>query len=191
MRSELHADAEADLVALEVRGGRRGERIGLGAVVGIAILDAAEDVVGDERFRAAESFGLWRGPRKVLLGLDLSGFRPRSRDLSGLQLKSCDLTEADLAHCDLSRANLSLSDLSGANLVEANLTGADLEGADFSGADLTGADLTRTQLSATRFFRELGDGSRLEARVEGLRLQGATGLLEDQEAFLRSRGALD
>lgn len=144
-----------------------------------------------ERFRAAESFGLWRGPRKVLLGLDLSGFRPRSRDLSGLQLKSCDLTEADLAHCDLSRANLSLSDLSGANLVEANLTGADLEGADFSGADLTGADLTRTQLSATRFFRELGDGSRLEARVEGLRLQGATGLLEDQEAFLRSRGALD
>lgn len=143
-----------------------------------------------ERFRAAESFGLWRGPRKVLLGLDLTGFRPRSRDLSRLQLKSCDLADADLAHCDLTQANLSLSNLRGANLAGANLSGADLEGADFSGADLTGADLSSTQLSATRFFSERADGSRVEARVEGMRLAGARGLLETQEAFLRSRGVL-
>lgn len=143
------------------------------------------------RFLAADSYGLWRGPRKVLLGLDLRGFQPVSRDLSRLQLKSCDLREAELANCDLSGANLSLSDLRRACLAGADLAGADLEGADLAGADLTGADLSRTQLSATRFFSDLDDGSRLEARVEGLRLEGAVGLLEAQEAFLRQRGALD
>ncbi len=143
------------------------------------------------RFLAAGSYGLWRGPRKVLLGLDLRGFRPTSRDLSRLQLKSCDLRDAELASCDLTGANLSLSDLREANLAGATLVGADLEGTDFSGANLSGADLSRTQLSATRFFTEREDGSRLEARVERIRLEGATGLLETQEAFLRARGALE
>lgn len=136
------------------------------------------------RFRDATSFGAWRSTRKVLLGLDLRDWRPASRDLSRLQLKNCDLRGADLGGCDLSAANLSLSDLRGANLAQANLRGADLEGANFTGADLRGADLGEAALSATRFFDE-HDGRRIEAQVAGLRFEGASGLLEDQEEFLR------
>lgn len=141
-----------------------------------------------ERFREATSFAPWRAPRKVLLGLDLAGFAPKSRDLSRLQLKSCDLSGADLEGCDLGGANLSLSDLRGARLRGARLTGADLEGADLSGADLSGADLSDTLLSATRFVSTADDGTRLEAKVDGVRLARASGLLEDQETYLRSRG---
>lgn len=138
-----------------------------------------------ERFKVAENFRPWRG--KVLLGLDLRGWQPRSRDLAGLQLKNCDLREARLAGASLEIANLSLTDLRGADLRGANLAGADVEGATFAGADLRGADLRGTALSATRFFEEDEDGARREARVAGMTWDGGTGLLEDQEAFLRSR----
>ncbi len=141
-----------------------------------------------ERFRSAESFGPWRGPKKTLLGLTLADWRPATRDLHGLQLKNCDLRGADLSQADLHGANLSLSDLRGADLRGADLREADLEGANFSGADLRGADLSDTLLSATRFFESV-DGKHLEARVEELRWSGARGLLESQEDFLRRAGS--
>lgn len=137
-----------------------------------------------ERFKNAASFRPFRG--KVLLGLGLRGWQPQSDDLAGLELKNCDLREARLAGKNLAGANLSLTDLRRADLAGANLEGADLEGANFAGADLRGANLDRTALSATRFFEEKG-GHRHEAQVEAMRWQGASGLLEDQEAFLRSR----
>ncbi len=136
------------------------------------------------RFRRASSFAPWRGPRKVLLGVDLRGWLPAGRDLSGLQLKNCDLRGAQLAGCDLRRANLSLSDLRGADLAGADLSEADLEGADFSGARLDGADLRGTALSATRFVSVDREGRRVAASVGGMRWTGATGLLEEQEEFL-------
>jgi DMSO/TMAO reductase YedYZ molybdopterin-dependent catalytic subunit len=136
------------------------------------------------RFRSAADLGPWRAPRKVLLGVDLSGWRPATRDLARLRIKNSDLRGAHLSGCDLSGANLSLSDLRGADLSGARLVGADVEGADFAGADLTGADLSDTALSATRFFAP--DGA--AARVEGMRLAGGRGLLEDQEDWLRRRG---
>jgi DMSO/TMAO reductase YedYZ molybdopterin-dependent catalytic subunit len=40
------------------------------------------------RFREAAGFARWRGARKVLLGLDLCGWRPASRDLRDLHLKN-------------------------------------------------------------------------------------------------------
>ncbi len=132
------------------------------------------------RFRAAASFARYRGPRKVLVGLDLRGWKPRTCNLGDLYLKSCDLREADLAGADLPGANLSLSDLRGANLRAANLRGADLEGANFEGADLRDADLRDTQLSATKLQG---------ARVAGLRWSGSRGLLESEEAFLVARPA--
>lgn len=134
-----------------------------------------------ERFRNAESYAPYRGPKRVIVGADLAGWSPRIRDLGDLHLKNCDLRGAELAGADLRGANFSLSDLRGAHLAGADLRGADLEGADFTGADLTGADFSGTFLSATRFFAGDEDG----ARIEGLRLDGAEGLLEDQEAFLR------
>lgn len=138
------------------------------------------------RFRVATDFGPWRAPRKVLLGVDLRHWRPATTGLAGLRIKNSDLRGADLAGCDLAGANLSLSDLRGARLAGARLAGADLEGANLAGADLTGADLVGAALSATRFFETGGTGP--EARVEGLRLAGAHGLLEDQEAWLAARG---
>jgi DMSO/TMAO reductase YedYZ molybdopterin-dependent catalytic subunit len=148
---------------------------------------------GDERFvsgslppeklqalREAASYVPYRGPKKVVVGSDLRGWEPATRDLGDLHLKNCDLRGARLAGVDLRGANLSLSDLRDAHLAGADLRGADLEGADFAGADLTGADLRDTFLSATKFFDPDG-----QARVEGLRWEGGRGLLEDQEAFLR------
>ena len=140
------------------------------------------------RFRAARDLSPWRLPRKVLLGADLRGWRPATRELGRLQIKNSDLSGADLAGCDLAGANLSLSDLRGASLAGANLAGADLEGANLAGSDLTGADLSGCALSATRFFETVA-GVERAARVAGLRLSGAAGLLEDQEAWLRERGA--
>ena len=139
------------------------------------------------RLRSGDDLSAWRLPRKVVLGADLAGWEPRDRDLRRLQLKNCDLRGARLAGCDLRGANLSLSDLRGAELSGADLSGADLEGADLSGADLTGADLSATALSATRFVAPDGGSG---ARVHGIRLEGAHGLLEDQESYLRSAGAL-
>jgi DMSO/TMAO reductase YedYZ molybdopterin-dependent catalytic subunit len=137
-----------------------------------------------ERFRQATDFSPWRKSRAVGLGLDLRGWQPRSLDLSALQLKLCDLRGAQLAGADLRRANLSLCDLREANLSAADLRDADVEGADFSGADLRGADLSGAALSATKFFSDTEAGARA-AVVSGLRWEGASGLLEDQEDYLR------
>jgi DMSO/TMAO reductase YedYZ molybdopterin-dependent catalytic subunit len=139
------------------------------------------------RFREAAGFDRWRGARKVMLGLDLRGWRPASRDLSDLHLKNCDLRDARLEGADLRGSNLSLSDLRGASLAGADLRGADLEGVDFAGADLRGADLRDSKLSATRFFERRSDGSRVAAKVVGLLLEGSEGLLEEQEDFLGQR----
>ncbi|MEM9597823.1 MAG: pentapeptide repeat-containing protein, partial [Acidobacteriota bacterium] len=132
----------------------------------------------------------WRGPKKVLLGLDLRGWRPAGQDLSELALKACDLRGADLRDCDLRRANLSLSDLRGADLRNADLGDADLEGADFSGADLRQANLSGCALSATRFFQVDDEGGVEGAFVDGLRLERVSGLLESQEKYLRGAGVL-
>lgn len=133
-------------------------------------------------FRNAASYALYRGVRKVMISADLRGWEPKTRELGELHLKNCDLREARLAGADLRGANLSLSDLRGADLSGADCRGADLEGVNFAGADLSGADLRDTFLAAARFF---GEGS--AARIEGLRWEGAQGLLEDQEAFLRGQ----
>lgn len=137
-----------------------------------------------EAFRRAESYLPWRGPRKMLLGVDLRGWKPRTRDLGDLHLKNCDLQGAQLDGVNLRSANLTRSNLEGASLAGADLEGADLEGASFVGADLTGANLTGAALSATRFVHREPDGTRTGAQIAGLRWEGATGLLEDQEAFL-------
>lgn len=142
-----------------------------------------------QRLRDAESLDPWRGPGRVLLGVALPAWRPRDRDLRGIQMKNCDLRGADLAGADLRRANFSLTDLRGADLRGADLRETDLEGANLAGADLTGADLRGALLTATRLFEPGSDGTTVRARLEGARLEGAKGLLEDQEALLR--GTLD
>ena len=124
-------------------------------------------------FRQASTFDRYRG--RVLIGLDLQGWDPASRDLRRLQLKGCDLRRAQLRGADLRDANLSLSDLRAADLRGADLRGADVEGADLRDADLRGVDLRGAACSATRL---------VGARVDGLRWAGASGLLEDQEAWL-------
>jgi DMSO/TMAO reductase YedYZ molybdopterin-dependent catalytic subunit len=126
------------------------------------------------RFLAATSYAKYR--RRPLIGIDLRGWRPASTDLSDLSLKDCDLRGVDLSGHDLRRANLSLSDLRGADLRGANLSGADLEGADLADTDLRQADLSGAFLTATRFDR---------AVTTGIVLDGATGLLESQEGWLR------
>jgi DMSO/TMAO reductase YedYZ molybdopterin-dependent catalytic subunit len=141
------------------------------------------------RLREARDLAPWRSPRRVVLSADLRDWNPNDRDLRSIQLKNCDLRGARLGGCDLRRANLSLSDLRGADLSGCDLRDGDLEGAHLGAADLTGADLSGCALSATRFVEE-SDGERLEARVDRLQLRGATGLLEEQEEYLRSRGAI-
>jgi DMSO/TMAO reductase YedYZ molybdopterin-dependent catalytic subunit len=143
----------------------------------------AEDV---RALRAAEDFSAWRG--HVVLRARLGGWQPRARDLRGVQLKYCSLRHARLAGVDFSGANLSLSNFEGADLRGCDFTGADLEGASFAGADLRGARLLDVALTATRFFRDFPGGQRLAARVEGMQLARARGLLEDQAAFLRAWG---
>lgn len=135
------------------------------------------------RFQEAGSYDKYRS--RVMLGLDLRAWQPQTRDLSRLHLKNCDLRDVDLSHADMRGCNLSLSDLRRADLTGTDLSGSDLEGADFSGANLTNADLSGCALSATRFASESG-----EAGVSGLILEGSWGLVEDQEAFLDSRGVI-
>lgn len=126
-----------------------------------------------DRFLGADHYAKYR--RRPLIGIDLRGWRPSTSDLVDLVLKHCDLRGVDLSGADLRRANLSLSNLSGADLSGADLSGADVEGVDFSGADLTGANLSHTLLTAARF----------EGMVtEGLRLDGAMGILESQRPHL-------
>ncbi|MCA9539463.1 MAG: pentapeptide repeat-containing protein [Myxococcales bacterium] len=140
-------------------------------------LDAAELT----RFREATDHERWRG--RTLRSLDLRRWKPRVSTLGALQLKNCDLRGADLRGADLRGANLTLSDLRGADLRDADLRDADLEGARFAGADLRGARLDNAALTATCFFDD-----QQEARVDGLATGGATGLLEDQQAWLKARG---
>lgn len=129
------------------------------------------------RFLESPNYDKYRA--RVMLGLDLRGWQPASKDLRRLYLKNCDMRGIDLAGADMREANLSLSDLSGASLRGADLSGSDLEGADFTAADLTGADLSGTALSATRFDR---------ARVGQARFDGSWGVVEDQQRYLDSQG---
>lgn len=138
-----------------------------------------------ERFRVAKDYAPYRG--KVVLSADLRGWEPATKMLGALALKNCDLRGAQLVGCDLRGVNLSLSDLRGAELAGADLRGGDLEGVNFAGADLRGADLRETALSATRFFETGENGERVEAQVGATRWEGATGLLEEQEDFLRAK----
>lgn len=137
-----------------------------------------------ESFRNAASYVPYRGPRKLLLTVDLRGWAPSTRDLGDLHIKDSDLRGARLDGVDLRGANLTRSVFDGASLVGADLRGADLEGASFAEADLTNADLRDTALSATRFFERDAEERIRGAKIEGLRWEGATGLLEEQEAFL-------
>ena len=115
------------------------------------------------RFKQASNFDKYRG--RVLLGLDLPGWQPASRDMSRLYLKNCNLASAELEGADLRSSNLSLSNLSGANLENADLSGSDLEGADFTSANLTNANLAGTALSATRFEGSIVTGARFDQGV--------------------------
>ena len=133
------------------------------------------------RFLTADSYDKYRG--RVLLGLDLRLWGPKSKDLRRMYLKNCDLRGVDLTAADLRESNLSLSDLTGARLPGADLSGSDLEGARFVAADLSGADLSSTALSATRFASDEG-----QTMVTGLKVDGAWGLLESEEVYLRERG---
>jgi hypothetical protein len=129
------------------------------------------------RFLHASRYDKYRG--RVMIGLDLTGWRPASLDLRRLYLKNCDLTGLDLTGADLRESNLSLSNLRGAQLVGADLSGSDLEGVDFTGADLRGADLSGTALSAARFSG---------ADVNGARFDGAWGLVESEALYLETQG---
>lgn len=144
----------------------------------------SEDVA---QLRQAADFASYRG--RVWIKARLGGWTPATRDLSGLQLKYCSLRNAQLDGVDFRGANLSLSSLEGASLREARFIDCDVEGASFAGADLRGAVFERVACSATRFYRDFGGGRRLAARVDGLRLHAVSGLLEDQQAFLREAGA--
>jgi DMSO/TMAO reductase YedYZ molybdopterin-dependent catalytic subunit len=138
---------------------------------------SAEEIAA---FRDAASYVPYRGPKRLLLGVDLSGWAPKTKDLGDLHLKSCNLAGAQLAGVNLAGANLTRSSFAGASLAGADLRGADLEGADFASADLTGADLSGAALSAARF---------VGAKVDGLCWDGATGLLEAEEAYLAAQTA--
>jgi DMSO/TMAO reductase YedYZ molybdopterin-dependent catalytic subunit len=140
-----------------------------------------------ESFRNATSYVPYRGPRKLLLSVDLRGWSPATRDLGNLYLKDCDLRDARLDGVDLRGANLTRCDLRGASLRGADLRGADLEGANFAEADLTGADLREAALSAAKFFARDEAGGIKAAKIDGLRWDPAAELLEDQERFLRGR----
>ena len=144
--------------------------------------DNADPWPGDERYvggslapkrlealRTATDFGRWRG--QTVRTADLRDWAPATLDLRDLRLKNCDLRGARLAGADLRGANLTLSDLRDADLRGADLRDADLEGARFDRADLRDADLRHTALTATRFD---------DARVQRLRWDGATGVLESQ-----------
>lgn len=132
-----------------------------------------------ERFVGASGYDKYRG--RVMMGLDLRNWKPVTLDLRRMYLKNCDLRGLSLAGADLRESNLSLSDLRGAVLRGADLSGSDLEGVNFSGADLTGADLSDTALSATRFVDDTA-----EAILDGAVFEGSYGLVEEQEAFVRS-----
>ncbi len=157
--------------------------------------DNADPWPGDERYvggsiapeklsalTAATDFERWRG--RTVRSADLRGWWPQTRALGAVRLKNCDLRRADLRGTDLAGANLTLSDLRGADLRDVDLRGSDLEGARLAGADLRGADLSGALLTATSFFDD-----EAAARVDGMRWDGAEGLLEGQLQFLEEHAA--
>jgi hypothetical protein len=138
-----------------------------------------------EAFRGARDYERYRGPAHLLLGVDLRGWAPAALDLRELHVKASDLRAAQLAGADLRGANLTRCDLRGADLRGVNARGADLEGANLAGADLRQADLRDAALSATIFVEPDEHGRPRGAQVDGLLWQGAFGLLEAQEQYLR------
>jgi DMSO/TMAO reductase YedYZ molybdopterin-dependent catalytic subunit len=140
-----------------------------------------------QAFREAASYLPYRGPKKLFLTVDLRGWAPKTKELGDLHIKNSDLRYARLDGVDLRKANLTRCDLRGASLAGADLREADLEGASLVGADLTRADLRGAALSAARFFERDPEGRLVAAKIDGLQWEGASGLLEDQEAFLRGK----
>lgn len=122
----------------------------------------------------------WRGV--ALERRDLRGF-----DFRGAAMRDARFAGADLRGADLRRANLTNADLRGADLRGALLEGADLDGADLRGADLRDTPVPAATMACTTFA---GPGGADPARVEGADLRGAdaSGLLDEQRMFLRSRG---
>lgn len=139
------------------------------------------------RFIEAVSYDWYREKNRMLISVDLSGWRPVTMDLHGLQLKNCNLRKAELSGADLRGANLSNSVLRNAELCGADLRGADLEGVDFSGADLRDTDFRDAILTVARFCDVSGDGRTTGARVTGMRWDGTVGLFPEQEAYLENQ----
>ncbi len=135
-----------------------------------------------ERRMAAKDFsgGDWRGVE--LERRDLRGFSFR-----GAKVRDARFAGADLRGADFRGANLTNADLRGADLRGALLEGADLDGADLRGADLRDLRIPAAAMACTTFA---GPGGAEPARVEGASLAGAdaSGLLDEQREFLRSRG---
>jgi DMSO/TMAO reductase YedYZ molybdopterin-dependent catalytic subunit len=135
-----------------------------------------------ERRLKARDFagGDWRGVE--LERRDLRGFLFR-----GARMRDARLAGADLREADLRASNLTNADLRGADLRGALLQGADLDGADLRGADLRDTPVPAAAMACTTFT---GPGGADPARVEGADLRGAdaSGLLDEQREFLRSRG---
>lgn len=147
-----------------------------------------------DAFRALENFDEYRsqGPGSVLLKLDLSDWTPSTLNLRGLRFKSCSFVRAGLRGADFTNANLTLCRFNDADLRDADFSGADIEGADYSGADLSGARFHRNACSGTTFFREDLNGAGIGLRGHtGMRMRGASGLLERQEGYLQSLGVLE
>lgn len=143
-----------------------------------------------ETFKRLEDFTAYReddSASSVVVKASFRDWKPRTLDLRDLRLKACDFRGADLRGANLTGANLTLGQFEGADLQDANLTGADLEGAQFAGAHLAGAILNNNALSATVFQRPGGYGL---ASHEGLQVRHPQGLLESQETYLKTIGAM-
>ncbi|MBM3264578.1 MAG: molybdopterin-dependent oxidoreductase [candidate division Zixibacteria bacterium] len=137
-----------------------------------------------ERLKKAVSFDRYRD--RVIVSVDLSGWRPETRDLQGMQFKNCNFRGAQLRGVDFRRGNLTNSDLRDADLAGADLRDADLEGARFAGADLTDADFRGAILNATQFYETRSSGTIHGAVVIGMRWDDAINLYPEQETFLKS-----
>lgn len=135
-----------------------------------------------EKLKHSKSFDRYRD--KVIISINLSGWKPLSAEMHGLQLKNCNLRGADLSGADLSGANLTNSDLRDANLKDVNLRNADLEGANFAGADMTGADLSGANLNVVRFFEIDENGGVHGAKVRNLKWRDAMELYPDQKSYI-------